>query len=545
MDKKKKKIEEPEKKIKDSSKRMKKIMKVVATITAFVVVAGTAFGIAGAVSNKRQDEANTIAISQLIDFRNEDAKISAAKLVEETKKESYERNLLINNQYWDLNGIIVDENLFSSLPRNEYVGSNVSYNIVHYKDITIYIDPSVPSERKSLIREAIQYYNNVFHTINPDITIKETSSLTHSPNCIHITDNETYQNSSDSIVGNTYIYYPGEEKFNDAIDVEIFPKQLNSYGHNEEIFQTAYKTVVMHEIFHALGFPHISEYLDESGRFNTGIRYNELNKPLMSRTMKSTPNDRLSPQELAGLFGVVNRLEYEELRSKTDKSDYYSRLNADYKKYLSLLEYTLNQSRGYKLGNTSADNLENNQVIQLCYEDKINNLNCQVTLTLNYPYAGFYQKQVSCEDGTGYGFSAPLFTTKDKDGNCKYSLLAEDSKSFDICNLYVNGNRSKVVANDMTAQEVKDKIQDLDPNLGYYIIENGSYDKSFVYTTQNFWQQLFNTYQDNTLYYEESLFTLYQTSPNWIMNNSSGNSITLTETTNELDLQIDNGNQRG
>lgn len=539
-------FEESPKEMKKSSKRMKKVMKVVAVITAFVVVAGAIFGIAGSVTNTRINNENTITMAKIVNTLDTSARYNAQEVVNTVKKDSFERNYYTNDQYYNLTDMTLDRDFFNMASREEYRNFNVFYNLVKYKNITICIDPSVPSERKSLIREAISYLNNIFHTIDPDITIKETNSVIDNPTCFHIKDVQADSSIENGVLGNTHISYEGDADFNKAIEIELFPERMSSYKHNNDYFKAAYKTVAIHEICHALGFPHISEFLDDAGRFNTGITYNELNRPLMSRGIGSTPNDRLCPYEIAGMFGLLNRDKYNSLYAKADKTEFYKVLNEDYQKYLNLVKMSLDQSRGYKMNNlTSASSLDQDQIVQLYYEDKIDNKNCEVLLTLNYPYVGFYQKEIFYEDESSHTFFAPFVTTNDGEGNCKYSLMSEDLKHFDNCNVCLNGNTSTIIAENLTADEVKEKVKELDPNLGYYVVENGSYDNTFIYTTQNFWEQFLNKHTDNVLHYDEALFTLYQTSPKWLIQKMNGNTTAATEVTNELEKQTDESNQRG
>lgn len=531
--------EQEDKKIKSSSSKLKKVLKTVAITATVIAIAATAFGVAGSITNNKMNKENLVAINQITQTLNYNSESIVKSTIETFKKDTYNRNYLSNSQYFDTSNFNISPDFFHFPYKDEFRGSNVFYHLTEYKNLSIYVDPSIPYERKVIVREVITYLNNIFHTIDPNITIQETSTLLHAPTCIHVKDNMSLNDPSDSRIGDTFIAFEGDDNFNDTVNVEIYVNQLDSYGHNEEYFNAAYKTVVMHELTHALGFPHIPDHRDDSGRFGRAVSFNELNRPLMSRTINSMPNDRYSAYEIAGFFGLINYYKYINLASKADKSEYQQRLNDDYKKYLSLVEYSINQSKGYKLGMKSEiDGLDANQIVQLSYEEKVDKdgtyQKAEVLLTLNSPYIGYYEKILLYEDGSQESYYAPYFKTKDSDGKYKYSLMGQDLKSFENCNLYVSGKESTLVASNLTYNEVKNKIKDLDPNCGYYVVEDGNYGKEYVYTTQNFWQQFLNQHQDNIIYYDEPLFSLYQTSPRWTMQNKDGNSISASEVTNEL-----------
>ena len=527
--------------MKKSTTKMKTFWKAVAVFTAILTAAGAIFGVVGALKNKELNEKNTENINRLKETLRNNAKFDAESIVNNNKKTPAERAVITNPVYANYKSVVIGNDFFPYINRTEYADLNNYYNLTVHKDIKIFIDPNMDQANKSLVRESINYLHTIFHTIDSNITIKETDHLIESPTCIHVKDNLT--KTSDDIIGQTHLSAPTDEEYLDAIDVEIF---VNSFGsnlnHNEDFYKATYKSIVTHEICHALGIPHISEMMDSINRFGNQINaFNDLNRPLMSRYIDSTPNDFFTANEIAGLFGMINRVKYLDLNNKTDKTELENRLVEDFNKYINLIEYSLTQSRGYKLNNNGSEVMPaTNQVIRLNYTDTeynsqtSSNMDANITLTFNYPYVGYYQKEIAFEDGSSKTFSAPFFTTRDNEGKYKYSLLSEDLLHFSDVNVYEKSVNATLVASDLTASQVMENIKTLDPEKGYYVIENGHEYKTYIYQTQNFWQEFLKKYQDNKIYYESPLFVLYETTPAWHIENSQGKVVIANDVTNKL-----------
>lgn len=528
--------------MKKSSEKLKFALKVIAVITAAITAFTGAFVAVGTIQNKQLNEENSITLAQMKDFLTRNSKFVAQDTIDTYKKTPTQRIVVTNNEYFNVDkNVQINSDFFPIINRNEFSDCNNYYNLTAYKDLVVYIDPNVSNEEKLIIRESISYLNNIFHSIDPSISIKEVNHLIESPTCLYI-KNKTASASGDAIA-ETLIYDNNAPQASDAISINIFDNKLKStYGYDADVFQAAYKSVVMHEMCHALGFPHISQIQDYNSKTGVlGISFNDLNRPLMSRFIDRIPNDFLTANEIAGMFGVINKIKYSELRSKQDKSELQAKLVADYKTYLDLIQYSLNQSRGYKL-NTKCTGalLKPNQVVSLDYSDRQYNkttnsyMNANVNLILNHPYNGYYQKEINFEDGSTKTYSAPFFLTTDGEGKYKYSLLAEDLLHFEDVNIYYKGESSKLIATDLTLETLQEKINELDQKNGYYVTENGHENKTYVYTTQNFWQKFINKYQDNEIVYESPLFTLYETISSWNIENKKGDVVIAIDTTNEF-----------
>ena len=385
-----------------------------------------------------------------------------------------------------------------------------------------------------MIEQNISYLNNIFHSINSDLSIKTTQNIINSNSCICIYNNSETPRGvyGGTTLAETRAYEYGTSEYNGPINIYVYTSEISKlYGYNLEVYNEYYKSVLLHEITHALGIDHCLKAIEENCK-----NQNELCRPLMHTGIaQSNPKDFFSSSEIAELFAWIN---HEKYVSASINGTLNSELNSDFIKYIELINYSLNQSKIYNSYSTAPQTLKNNQVFQITYKDKeISNidgkkLDATIKITFNYPCQNMYQKECVFEDGTKTSFVAPYFYSKDANGNVKYSLLSSNYKDFETANIYNQSTETYKFKEFLSFDELSKVIENFDIRNGY-IIENGStkFDE-YTISTQNLWEKILGKSTENVIYVKAPTFSInYKYS--WSIGNSLNN-ISAEETTNYL-----------
>ena len=490
---------------------MKKITKIMITLSSILAMAGASMF---AVNHKmEQDNKDHIQDVYNQKQRSEDENI---EIVADryAQKEEYKRNEILNNKSFDAS--LLGSNFEFLKNREGYINTE-SYrfysnynNIKTNKNLTVYIDSTVPASERKLISENVAYLNTIFHTINPELSIKVTSQKQNSNSCICIYDSQETPRGSygGTTLAETRSYEQGSAEYNGPINIYVYVNQISKlYGYNENVYKQYYKSVLLHEIGHALGVDHTNRAVELNSQ-----NADELNKPLMnSGIASSSPKDFFSSPEIAEFFAWINAEKYAQAASSGTLE---SELSSDFQKYLGLINYSLNQSTIYNTYSIAPSSMKDNQIFEITYSDKIfdanenKSKNATVKLTFNAPCQNMYQKECTFEDGTITSFVAPYFYSKDASGNGKYSLLSSDLKKFETSNIYNSSTQSYRYQDKLTYSELVKLMENFDARNGYTITPSSYVFTEFSVETQNLWEKMSGKSTNNTFYVKSSTYSV-------------------------------------
>ncbi len=469
-------------------KNTKKFLIIASIVTA---AAGVLFGSASAYNAhvEKQNE-NYIAEVKREKEQAEKQKQNEIDAISYSELQTYEREKIYNNKTVDFSQFTVPTTLFTE--NENYVSPlRVFYstykNFQTNKHLYVYLDSNLTQNEKQSVKAAIDYINTVVHTIDPQYSVTITDTLGDTRAYIRFT-NDPYSTSSflyGNALGITEIYEEDSPLFNKPVVIHMQTDYIAKYGQN--VYDKVYKSTAIHEFLHAAG-------LDHPGHDNE----DELHRPIMCA--KSNTTDYLSIPELAELFGWLNQDKYTQAQNNGTLQEV---CNNDFKNYLNLIEYSINQSMSFS---NYSQKIETDQVVRVQYDETPNDgIDNKTTLTFNYPFANFCEKLTPKEDGTVERTIRPFISAKGK-----MIILNEDCKHYDEKDF---NNATKVGSyeykTNLTYDEVMQEIKTMEPKNGYEI--TNSFDikvNHYEYETQNLWQKLTNTSTKQDVKILEALYNI-------------------------------------
>ena len=281
-----------------------------------------------------------------------------------------------------------------------------------------------------------------------------------------------------------------------------------------------YKSVFLHEFWHAAGLDHDKAH-EKEGNLST---------PIMSPS--TLGKDYLSIPELASIFSWLNDEKYQEAQNNGTLQDV---CNRDFVNYLSLIKYGLQNSEYFtSAGMTSSTDLEEKQVFQLQYDETPDDgVDYKTTITFNYPFKDFCEKSTTKGDGSVEKTISPFIFVKKDVINSKFIILNSDCKHVENITLQYGKNiGTSLYKSGLSYDEVMKELKTMDPKNGYTVNADAMREKHFEYETQNLWQQMINTTQKNDIMISEQLYKIFY-NYNWKIGD-----FTAEETTNSIDKNM-------